>query len=92
MRDKVTTRHSAFTVISINGVAKLVLVLAASGYHPKWLDGLLIEEATQPFLDLQLDDTLDQFGAASLQYRVILGPNAGSRVLTVCPLCNGKLR
>ncbi len=46
-------------------------------------NGLLIEEADQPFLDLQIDDTLDQFGAASLQYRVILGANAGSRVMTL---------
>lgn len=46
-------------------------------------DGLLIEAPDQPFLDLQIDDALDQFGAASLQYRVILGPNAGSRVLTL---------
>jgi hypothetical protein len=46
-------------------------------------DGLLVEEAEQHHLDLQIDDTLDQFGAASLQYRVILGPNTGSRVLTL---------
>ena len=46
-------------------------------------DGLLVEEAEQAYLDLQTDDTLDQFGAASLQYRIILGPNTGSRVLTL---------
>jgi len=46
-------------------------------------DGLLVEDADQTYLDLQIDDTLDQFGAASLQYRVILGPNASSRVLTL---------
>ena len=46
-------------------------------------DRPLIEEPTQPFLDLQLDDTLDQFGATSLQYRVILSPNTGSRLLTL---------
>ena len=46
-------------------------------------EGLLIEDAHQPFLDLSTEDTLDQFGAASLQYRVILGPNAGSRILTL---------
>lgn len=46
-------------------------------------DGLLVEDADQTYLDLQIDDTLDQFSAASLQYRVILGPNAGSRVLTL---------
>ena len=46
-------------------------------------DGLLAQEADQPYLDLQIEDTLDQFGAASLQYRVILGPNTGSRVLTL---------
>lgn len=46
-------------------------------------DGLLAQEADQPYLDLQIEDTLDQFGAASLQYQVILGPNAGSRVMTL---------
>jgi len=46
-------------------------------------NGLLVEDADQTYLDLQIDDTLDQFGAASLQYRVILGPNTGSRVLTL---------
>ena len=46
-------------------------------------DGLLVEEAEQAYLDLQTADTLDQFGAASLQYRVILGPNSGRRVLTL---------
>ena len=43
----------------------------------------MLIEADQPYLDLQIDDTLDQFGAASLKYRVILGPNAGNRVLTL---------
>ena len=46
-------------------------------------DGLLVEEADQSYLDLQADDTLDHFGAASLQYRVVLGPNAGSRILSL---------
>lgn len=46
-------------------------------------DGLLAQDADQPYLDLQIEDTLDQFGAASLQYRVILGPNTGSRVLSL---------
>ena len=46
-------------------------------------DGLLVEDADQTYLDLQIDNTLDQFGAASLSYRVILGPNTGSRVLTL---------
>ena len=44
---------------------------------------MLVEDADQTYLDLQIDDTLDQFGAASPQYRVILGPNAGNRVLTL---------
>ena len=45
--------------------------------------GLLVEQADQPYLDLQIDDAIDQFGAASLAYRVILGANAGSRLLTL---------
>ncbi|MFT7654555.1 MAG: hypothetical protein ACI9UU_003675, partial [Candidatus Azotimanducaceae bacterium] len=51
--------------------------------HHLTRDGLLVEEAEQHHLDLQIDDTLDQFGTTSLQYRVILGPNTGSRVLTL---------
>ncbi|MDP6472606.1 MAG: transposase zinc-binding domain-containing protein, partial [Pseudomonadales bacterium] len=46
-------------------------------------DGFLVEDAEQPYLDLVLEDTLDAFGAASIQYRVILGPHAGHKTLTL---------
>lgn len=46
-------------------------------------DGLLAQDAEQPYLDLPLEDTLDAFGAASIQYRVILGPQAGHKTLTL---------
>ncbi len=46
-------------------------------------DGLLVADEPQPYLDLDLNNTLDQFGAQSIQYRVILGANAGSRTLTL---------
>lgn len=46
-------------------------------------DQLLLRDADHPHLDLTLDDPLDQFGNASLQYRVILGPNPGSKVMTL---------
>ena len=42
-----------------------------------------MEDAEQPYLDLALEDTLEAFGAASIQYRVILGPHAGHKTLTL---------
>ena len=46
-------------------------------------DGLLIQDTEQAHLDLNPTDLLDQFGAASVQYRVILGPNACRKTLTL---------
>ena len=46
-------------------------------------DGLLIRDLEQPWLDLETRDALDSFGAASIQYRIALGPNAGQKALTL---------
>jgi ribosomal protein S27E len=46
-------------------------------------DGALIEEPDQPWLNLQDPDTLDPLSAASIRYRIALGPGAGQRTLTV---------
>ena len=46
-------------------------------------DGLLIEDTEQPWLDLEPADTLDQLNAASIRYRIAIGPGAGGRTLTL---------
>ena len=43
-------------------------------------DGWLIEDAQQPWLDLEQTDGLDALRAASIRYRIALGPQAGRRV------------
>ncbi len=46
-------------------------------------DGLLIRDPEQPWLDLELRDALDALGAASIQYRIAVGPQAGRKLLTL---------
>ena len=46
-------------------------------------DGVLTEDPEQPWLDLQDPDTLDQLNAASVRYRIAIGPGAGQRTLTL---------
>ena len=43
----------------------------------------LIEDPQQPWLNLQDPDTLDQLNAASVRYRIAIGPGAGQRTLTL---------
>ncbi len=46
-------------------------------------DGLLIRDPEQPWLDLESRDALDTLGAASIQYRIAVGPHAGQKALTL---------
>lgn len=46
-------------------------------------DGLLVEEPEQSWLDFEPDDTLDTLQAASIRYRIAVGPEAGRRTLTL---------
>ncbi len=46
-------------------------------------DGLLVRDAEQPWLDLESRDGPDTLGAASIQYRIAVGPHAGRRALTL---------
>ncbi len=46
-------------------------------------DGLLVRDPEQPWLDLAARDALDALGAASIQYRIAVGPHAGRKVLTL---------
>jgi ribosomal protein S27E len=46
-------------------------------------DGWLVEDESQPWLDLEETDALDALRAASIRYRVALGPGAGRRTTTL---------
>jgi hypothetical protein len=46
-------------------------------------DGLLIQDQEQPWLDFEETDIIDTLHAASIRYRVAIGPGAGSRTLTL---------
>jgi ribosomal protein S27E len=46
-------------------------------------DGWLIEDPEQSWLDLEETDALDALRAASIRYRVALGPSAGRRISTL---------
>ena len=45
--------------------------------------GALIEDVEQPWLNLQDPDTLDQLSAASVRYRIAIGPDTGRRTLKI---------
>lgn len=46
-------------------------------------DGLLIADPEQPWLDFDLDEPMDSVSAASIRYRIAIGPHSGSRTLTL---------
>ena len=46
-------------------------------------DGLLIPEPEQPWLDLDFHEPMDSLSAASIRYRIAIGPHSGSRTLTL---------
>ena len=46
-------------------------------------EGLLIPDPEQPWLDLGIDETIDAVIAASIRYRIAVGPHSGSRTLTL---------
>ena len=45
--------------------------------------GVLVEEAEQPYLDLELDSPLEQLRAAAVRYRISVGPLAGRKTMTL---------
>ena len=45
--------------------------------------GALVEDPDQPWLNLEDPDTLDQLSAASVRYRIAIGPETGKRTLTI---------
>jgi hypothetical protein len=46
-------------------------------------DGLLIPDPEQPWLDLDFHEPIDSLSAASIRYRISIGPHSGSRTLTL---------
>ena len=45
--------------------------------------GLLIAASEHPSLELEMDSSLDQIQAASINYRIAIGPHAGRKALTL---------
>ncbi len=45
--------------------------------------GVLIEEPEYPYLDLELNSPLEQLSAASVRYRIAVGPQAGRKTMTL---------
>jgi len=45
--------------------------------------GLLVADAVDPFLELNPGSSLDQIQAASINYRIAIGPHAGRKALTL---------
>ena len=46
-------------------------------------EGLLIADPEQPWLDLDFHEPMDSVTAASVRYRIAIGPHSGSRTLTL---------
>ena len=46
-------------------------------------ESLLIPDPEQPWLDLDFHEPLDSLSAASIRYRIAIGPHSGSRTLTL---------
>lgn len=63
----------------------LHLLHALSGRVARLLErrGLLIADEAQPFLDMETDSVLNQLQAASINYRIAIGPHAGRQALTL---------
>ena len=46
-------------------------------------DGVLIQDSEQPYLDLTQEDLQDSFNAASVRYRIAIGPSSDQKTLTL---------
>ncbi len=46
-------------------------------------DGVLIQDIEQPYFDFTETDVQDTFNAASVRYRIAIGPNSGKKTLTL---------
>ena len=82
-RDGETPRFHEVCAPSSAGMQRLLDVMVARVLRCLVRDGLLIRDADQPWLDLESRDALDSLGAASIQYRIAVGPHAGRKALTL---------
>ena len=82
-RDGETPRFHEVCAPSSAGMQRLLDVIVARVLRCLVHDGLLIRAAEQPWLDLESRDALDSLGAASIQYRIAVGPHAGRKALTL---------
>lgn len=62
---------------------RLLTQIVRRVYRRLVVDGWLIEDESQSWLDLEEMDALDALRAASIRYRVALGPGAGRRTATL---------
>ena len=46
--------------------------------------GLLIADPVDPYLEFEVGSSLNQLQAASINYRIAIGPHAGRKALTLC--------
>ena len=46
-------------------------------------DGVLIQDTEHPYFDFSEADVQDTFNAASVRYRIAIGPNSGKKMLTL---------
>ena len=62
---------------------RLTAQIVRQVYRRLVADGWLVEDELQPWLDLEETDALDALRAASIRYRVALGPGTGRRTTTL---------
>jgi ribosomal protein S27E len=80
------TRHAAFHRARRPTRDELVKLLhSLSGRIVRLLErrGLLIADEAHPSLDIEMGSSLDQLQAASINYRIAIGPQAGRTALTL---------
>ena len=66
-----------------SSLERLTAQIVQRVYRRLVADGWLVEDPEQPWLDLDETDALDALRAASVRYRVALGPSAGRRTSTL---------
>ena len=82
-KDGDTLRFHEVSAPSSTEMQRLLNAIVARVLRYLARDGLLIRDPEQPWLDLESRDALDTLGAASIQYRIAVGPHAGRKALTL---------
>ena len=82
-KDGETPRFHEVSALSSADMQRLLDAIVSRVLRCLEHDGLLIRDPEQPWLDLEARDALDALGAASIQYRITVGPHAGRKALTL---------